>query len=788
MRPVLRKKAQGQCEVRSAGRGAGPLRPLGFSAAIGVLAVPLVAHAETLQAPVGGKPIPLGDARVACSAANGGWALDDQTHSLRPPAEAAAIGTSVDLKIAASPAECAVSTTSLKLVATGPWPSLDPASVVFSPDQARVEARGRRLRGVALAWRNNTSSGVDICQVPKLEANAEHCTWSVGHNIPVTPGSALVWVPPGGRVGADVSTFDAEGRLGSPESFVLGVARVNLSNLLSNDASIDLSTGSGEVQLTHPESIAAVDCGEVRCEVARDRLMVRTLSSNVDSVDVKFRLRPGVFLAKGQGFETAPAAHLSVVHCPMAVISGAPLRGVDNSRTVVRIDGRCASELPDLRFVVGNSIADIVATQVDSVGTEVLLRVGNTDATTLTITAVRADSPGVAVAVAHVGTLPTPQVSTSLEIPGHPNLNFIPSNRSARVHLQTLPDHARLVPLPVPGAYSVTDQGARLSVTGDPNASGQVAMRFGYRSDALSGNFANVDLAVLTSPLERSIHEANITAPFGRSAMGPRPLAEFVCGAGAGGNVRVMPGVTAHLPYAMRDNCRIIFHRDRLAPAYGTQKMTLDVEVVDADGASRGDARVSSTIVLRAGTEPVYAWIHGVKQPFDRVIVRLSHSADEAHYVNALEVQTGVPEVKWAAVLGTGHARLYATTAVPTGLYRFGDAKHSGVLTLNFGMLSRLTWLDSDGHEGFLGLEGGIMAIGLANDKGSTGQSLTQVGAVAGLGVSVPIANRAAPTQASINLHGWFEEAISSSGPDAGRRAAFIFGPSISIGNVGANL
>jgi hypothetical protein len=127
----------------------------------------------------------------------------------------------------------------------------------------------------------------------------------------------------------------------------------------------------------------------------------------------------------------------------------------------------------------------------------------------------------------------------------------------------------------------------------------------------------------------------------------------------------------------------------------------------------------------------------------------LSPAADEAHYVNAL--------------LGTGHARL-------------------------FGVLSRLTWLDSDGHEGFLGLEAGIMAIGLANDTGDTGKSLTQVGAVCGLGVSVPIANRASPTQASINLHGWFEESISSSGTDTGRRDAFIFGPSISIGNVGANL
>jgi hypothetical protein len=57
----------------------------------------------------------------------------------------------------------------------------------------------------------------------------------------------------------------------------------------------------------------------------------------------------------------------------------------------------------------------------------------------------------------------------------------------------------------------------------------------------------------------------------------------------------------------------------------------------------------------------------------------------------------------------------------------------------------------ADGHEGFLGLEAGIMTIGLANETGDTGRSITQVGAVGGLGISVPIANRASPTQASIN-------------------------------------
>ena len=231
-----------------------------------------------------------------------------------------------------------------------------------------------------------------------------------------------------------------------------------------------------------------------------------------------------------------------------------------------------------------------------------------------------------------------------------------------------------------------------------------------------------------------------------------------------------------------------MFHRERLSSEYGTQKLNLDIEVLNADGNARAEGHVSQTVVLRSGDEPRIAWIHGVRAPFDRIIVRLSLAADEAHYVNALEIPTGAPDILWTAILGTGNARLYATTAIPTGLYRFGDAAHSGVLSLNFGVVSRLTWLDRDGHEGFLGLEGGIMAIGLANDKGPGGESLTQIGAVAGVGVSVPIANRSSPTQASINLHAWIEQDITRPSGSSASHPSFILGPSISIGNVGANL
>jgi hypothetical protein len=734
----------------------------------------------------------LTDGRVACAPPGGGWSIEpsSQAHALRAPTSSEAIGKAVPLKVAGSLSLCEAESSTVELVATARPPSIEASSVVLVLDQGKVELRGSRLAGVAVTWRSNTASGVDVCEAPKLENGAERCTFEVGRGLSADPASGnLSFVPAGGRAGIDVTNYNLQGEPVPSGSWVLAPARVVVTNIVPPEASIDLSTGHGEVELSHPEAVSGVDCGAQRCELVGRALRVRSLSSNVGSVDVNFRLIPGVVISKGSGFEATPSVSLAVVHCPMTVPSGPPLRDTEAASLVVRIEGRCAREVPSLRFMIGSEPAEVRMTLVDSAGTDVLIYLGSTSATSVTVTAVHEEALSVAVAVARVETTVPPRSSASLEIPGHKNLPFIPTNRPAIVHLPPHGAHGRLVPLPVPGVYTVQRQGAEYSVTGDPDASGQVALRFGYRVDSLPGALADADLGILTSSLLRPVREANLPAPIGGSALGSRPIVEFVCGTPDNPAERIMPGITAHLPFESRDNCRLIFHRNRLPRNYGTQKLHLEIDVVDSDGGSRAEGRVAESIVMRPGADPIYAWINGVKAPFDRILVRLSHAADEAHYVGALEIQTGAPEVKWTAIMGTGRARLYATTAIPTGLYRFGDDAHSGVLSLNFAVISRLTWLSKDGHEGFLGLEAGIMAIGLADDKSSTGESLTQVGAVAGLGLSVPIANRSTPTQASINLHAWFEVDISHQGRDSqASRTAIIFGPSISIGNIGTNL
>jgi hypothetical protein len=560
------------------------------------------------------------------------------------------------------------------------------------------------------------------------------------------------------------------------------------------EPAVDLATGHGELPLAHPEVVSAVECSPLACELAAGKVIARGATKLVSSLEVRLRLAPRVFVWRQNAAETQASVRFAVLHCPMSIASGPVVRDDDAAKLVVKLEGGCARDLENVRFATAERVLPMRRTVSVDGATYVVLDVGEVDGDTLTVSALRGEENAILLAVAHTPTRSMPIVRASLELPGFPNLDFIPTNRPAEIHITPGGERDHYALLPLPGVYEVEERPATAHapaatlIRGDRNAAGLTELRFGLRVSGLPPQLADTNLSVLRDPLQRRIAEAHVPAPIETSLGGDAPLIEMLCGGdGEKPPVRLIPGVTAHLPFAMRDSCRVVLHRERLAPEYGTQKLHFEIDVLRADGSTRGEGHVAEILTLRAGSEPRVAWVRGVSAPFDRIIVRVSHEADEAHYMGAEELRTGAPAAQWSAILGTGRARLYGTTAIPTGLYRFGDKDYSGLLSLNFGVISRLTWLDQEGQEGFLGLEVGVLVMGLANSVSQTGRPLTQVGMVAGLGVAVPIANRSAATQASINLHAWFEADITRSESKASRYA-FIFGPSISIGNVGTNL
>ena len=100
----------------------------------------------------------------------------------------------------------------------------------------------------------------------------------------------------------------------------------------------------------------------------------------------------------------------------------------------------------------------------------------------------------------------------------------------------------------------------------------------------------------------------------------------------------------------------------------------------------------------------------------------------------------------------------------------------------------RLVALSRDGAAFPLGVEAGVMWLGIAGDADPTVSSRGAVAIVAGPGMAVPIANASRATQTSINVHAWFEYEVSRQVLNqAGQAYGFVFGPSISIGDVGTN-
>ena len=747
------------------------------------------ALAEVFHAPVGGHAFAFGQGRVLCGAPPAGWTVESGGHALRPPTGRETMGRVVDIATAASPADCAKSSTIARVVATGTIPVLDRASVVWFVDEGRVEADGASLDGSLITWPGPSGSESDACSVqPPSETGAprtpgvDHCIWSVAKTLSTDVSASPMQLWPRGSIGAsDAIVFDADGRRVAPASLVIAPKKVHIAAFLRPGATVDVSQGFGVVPLLHPEAIADVECKGAPCRLENGQLRVQAPAiESVAQIEVRINAAPGITLPKPGPIITKVA----ILRCPMDPISGPILRSVSSARTIVKLGAACARDIDSLHFFLGARPLDIAHKYALQDGMFVVLAVGSVEASEIPITAVRAGAEGAVVAATRIETRTAPTPRSVLEIPGYPGLDFVPYNRDAVVHFPRV-DGGELVLLPVEGVYTVERKDGVTRVRGDRNAAGLATFQLAFRATSLAKPLSEVDLALYSDPIQRTVKEANEPAPFDLSASTAEPLAELLCNDENGKSERIVPGVQRRLSFDVKDGCRVIIHRERLGIEYGAQKLRVEVEVRQVDNSLRADVSMNERIVLRRGTEPKVFWIKGVTAPYDRVIVRLTHEGDETFYLGGESLLKNAPAEQWSLLFGTGRIRIYATSAIPTGLYRFGGKRGSGAMALNFGVISRLTWLNHDGKEGLLGAEAGVMAFGLTGDASTTGGTLTQVGGVFGLGLSIPIANASQATQASINLHGWFEQRLTGGDSDKGSARAFIFGPSISIGNIG---
>ncbi len=771
----------------------------GGSWALGVALMCVVGpvRAETLHAPAGAMPIAIPGDRVACEKIQGTWRLEPGGKQVRPPTTAEP-GEQSTVKVAASYAECDKTSEVLELMVTAPIPEIEPGSVIWNVGAGRLELQGRHLTGLRFRWAAEDRARLDVCMLvpnegPVGPSPLERCAVPVDDHVDVMK-QRFVWVPQGGYFGKEYHIHDSSGVVLPQGRRELAPDRILVDKVFERERTVDVSRGKGRIDLRYPEVVSRVDCDGGQCELAEQGVVVRGVPAATRHVVVRLRLQPRVYFVENEQVSESHTKDFQVVRCDMNIVSGPPLRDVDNVKLLVRLPDACGTDAERLRWTVNNADANVEKVTMIEDQLYVLLATTRILDNRAVITAARPQDEGV---LAFVSTPTTPafQVHTSLLLPGFGEVDFIPKNRPVRVATSTITG-GRWVPLEMPGAYTVDVDSEGARIRGVYMSSGYTALRLGYRVDSVPPEFRNVNFATLTDPIQRPIREANLPVPLGGSGFKARPIVELACAIKDGVVRRLEPGSTEHIPFSQRDSCRLLIHRSRIPKDGGEQLMEIEVGVTSVGDVARPEAQMSERLLMRHGEDTEVIWIRGAKQQFDRIRVRVHHVVEEGRYLLGKGNAYRLPVSQWAVVTEDSFLKFYATATIPSGLYRFSSDPQdlgTGPLALNFGVLSRLTWLSEDGKESLVGLECGVMSMGLASERDR------QLAIVGGLGIGVPLGNLNQPTQASLNIHAWIAYSVGNrqgqlQNEDGTETTvglnpwAFVFGPSITIGSLAAFL
>jgi hypothetical protein len=756
-----------------------------------LLLLPGVAQAWTLQMPLKAEFATLPQGRVLCGPVPDGFSIDSSRRRMRPKPDAWP-GLTAYVSFAQHTGACATDAQeSATLVVTGEHPTIDPSSVTLALDAGRLDVHGSGLEGVRIGWSADGKNGSDVCLGVTRDRDRDVCALNLDKSLPADPQRIeLRWAPPLGRIERDTLTYDKRGEPVLEEQLRLPIARLVVARMFPDAPAVNVASGEGKVALVHPEAVSGAECGAVRCDVVADGLLVGSVPAAAASFSVRLRLRPRVFLQRGESLESSAAERLTVLRCPMELASGEPLRSIDELRVLLRLSPECVGDVNRLRWTANGDPAEVLTVESHDNAVFALIRVGRIVSDRIAIVASREDGSVLAVVSSPTGELP-PLMAT-LALPNYGTIEFIPRNRDAIVTVTHVGGKGRLVPVSVPGAYKVDRQQDGFHLRGTYGAGGYAALRFAYRIEGLPGGFSDIDFAEINDPVQRPIREASVPVPIGGSSMTDKPVIELYCSKKPGELQLMAPGLSHHIPFDMRDSCRLVIHRERIPREAGEQRLDVDVTVTAVGGEQRPEGHMTHRLLLRSGQDRDVVWLRGAKQQFDRITIQATHVVNEDLLMSETGRHISLPSSQWAVVTEDADFKFYATAAIPASLYRFsGDRENlgTGPLSLNFGVLSRLTWLDSEGHEGLVGLEAGVMGMGLAIDTDR------QLAIVAGLGIAIPLGNANQPAQAAINIHAWLSYSVGehTAEDEDGSQVvlspwAFVFGPSITVGNIGAFL
>ncbi len=529
------------------------------------------------------------------------------------------------------------------------------------------------------------------------------------------------------------------------------------------------------VPLVLPEAVKDVRCRRASCVLVDDGVEIFGIDPSALAVTMLIDLVPGAERVIDGRSQTREQIEIPLVRCAMQPLAGVPLlAGIANHRYLIVVARDCfATEPRELLIETRPPTYAWVRGEVSSADRawrvfEVIFEKVPAGLRKLELTLVRRDlqrtSLGAFSIPVEEGYLP---VIAGLEIPNQGLVDFIPTNREARVVLAFEEDRwgEDIRVESRRGLYRVRREGPDVFVHGTDAMFGSIPLRLAYRPQALENALGRPEvLARIDTEGRFRLRAMNVPVPL-VSESEPR-VVEVMCRRRAE-EFTVPPGRITNVPYRDRDSCSVTIDRSAIPPEAGEQQIRI----------TTGGKEELLLVSHGEGTVRV-ALSAGDQREFSRLLVAVGHEYSGGHYDLSPRHSIG-PEARYRIVLGDRPVRISAGTALPTGLFRFGRSGGRGSIPLSAGATSRLALLYREGNEFPIGLELGILGTDLSETA--------HLSFIGGIGFSIPVLNPDTVLQTSFNIHAWAEYSPTRRG-DGESPWAFLFGPSFSVGRFSTTL
>lgn len=560
--------------------------------------------------------------------------------------------------------------------------------------------------------------------------------------------------------------------------------RVVFNAPLVAEQALDTASPRHEIEVRFPEALDQVACDVAECRKTATGVRLFQVDPSAGRVRLNYTLRPRFFLQRDRKLLRADSVVLRLERCAIQAPLDVPLlAGVQNHRLFIKIPADCLS--------TSEPVEDRLALRTRPVVRAFLRAEHPSGDPAVRLLEVQLERVPVGVeqlsltllersgGTRRLGAVSLPVVSAfepgriRLEVPTVGPVDFIPNNRPARLTLafEEARFYSDLTVEDRPGWYRSSRDADAWTLQGEPGSGGTVPLRLAYRPRALNAFLGRAaeepppELALFDTQARFEVRTLNLVLPLVPERSQTGPIVEVECG--PPGHSRLMvPGSLNRIPFPQRDSCRLVFHLSRIPPDAGLQRLRVQA------------GEFNQVITLAPGAGELVATVPpGERNEYDQLTVSVSHDLLSGHYT-LLPRQSLGQDLRYRILLSDRSFRISATTALPTGLFRFSEKEITGAVPVSAGALGRVLYIQASGREFPLGLEMGLFATNLSNTP--------DFSIVIGIGLNLPVLNQNTALQASFNLHAWAEYAPTRLSRDL-TPFAFLFGPSFSVGMLSTN-